>query len=416
MTNASGPKLISRLKETLLSLKNNENGNMAVMGAVTLLPILFAAGAAVDYSQVSRIQSDLQDSLDAAVLATLITDKDTDAEKIAFGQSIFKANITNPCAPNAVIQIDGDTATASLSCSVPTTLLSLARINNIEVKASATAVMNERKPVCVLALNKNSTNSIHTWGSSAHIDAQDCVVHANSTSSSALRSTSGTKSKALGFCAVGSYTGSGFSPTPESDCRKVDDPYANLPKPNTNGCDHTNYKSSDNDVLNPGVYCGGMTIKSANLQINSGVYVLKDGPLIISTSDEVVGLGVTFYFYGNNSHLNIKGNTKVDFTAPTSGVYEGMVFVQHPDADPGYENTINGGSSARIVGVGYFPTQTLSIGGSGTMGATSPFMMFVTDKLKFSGNGQLKLNMDKEAAGFSNLALPRGYNGVRLIK
>ena len=416
MTNAIGPKLISRLKEILLSLKNNENGNIAVMGAVTLLPILFAAGAAVDYSQVSRIQTDLQDSLDAAVLATISAYKDTDAEKIAFGQLIFKANINNPCAPNAVIQIDGDTATASLSCSVPTTLLSLARISNIEVKASATAVMNKRKPVCMLALDKNSTSSIHTWGSSSHISAQDCVVHANSTSSTALRSTSGTNSKALGFCAVGSYTGSGFSPTPESGCRKVDDPYANLPKPNTNGCDHTNYKSKDYDVLNPGIYCGGMRIKSANLQINPGVYVLKDGPLIISTSDEVVGLGVTFYFYGNNSHLKIQGGTKVDFTAPTSGVYEGMVFVQHPDADPGYNNTLSGGSGTRIVGVGYFPTQSIDISGSGSMGATSPFMMFVADKLKFSGNGQLKLSMDKEAAGFSNLALPGAYNGVRLIK
>lgn len=47
----------------------NENGNFAMMLALASLPLMFAAGAAVDYAGVARDENRLQNALDAGILA-----------------------------------------------------------------------------------------------------------------------------------------------------------------------------------------------------------------------------------------------------------------------------------------------------------------------------------------------------------
>jgi Flp pilus assembly protein TadG len=59
------PNSLFRLADRL---RKNDRGNVAVIFALTLVPIVYCSGAAVDYVRLSRIQSGLQDRLDASAL------------------------------------------------------------------------------------------------------------------------------------------------------------------------------------------------------------------------------------------------------------------------------------------------------------------------------------------------------------
>ena len=215
------------------------------------------------------------------------------------------------------------------------------------------------------------------------------------------------------FCSTGGYSGTSFSPLPKTKCRTVKDPYAGLPVPGVSGCDFTNMTISTGTVnLRPGIYCGGLHMRGGTVNFAPGVYVIKDGILKTNGAD-LYGTDITFYFYGDTSVLQFNAGAKVELSAPKTGPYAGLIFVQDPDFGSGKVSRLNGHSDTKIVGVGYFPTQKVSVGGSGIFGVLSPFMAFVADELEFHGNGQIKVSMDATAAGYT-MQGPREYLGSRL--
>ena len=304
--------------------------------------------------------------------------------------------------------------TVSGSSVYETSLLRLAGINQVPVDVAATAVVIS-KPICLLALDKSARNAISIWGSSARIVANGCVVHANSSDSSAIDNKSSATSTADVFCAVGGYSGSNYDPTPRGHCRNVTNPYLAVAVPNIAGCDFANETATAGTVnLTPGVYCGGLSIGQATVNFAPGLYVMKDGPFSVSGSNAVLlGAGTTFYLYGDKSNVSITGGSSIDLVAPSEGPYAGLLFVQNPDFGGGATSKITGNSDVRLVGVGYFPTQTLSVGGTGSFGVNSPYMVFAANALQFFGNGTITLIFDATAAGYSTPA-PKEFWGTRL--
>lgn len=81
----------------------NEAGNYAVIAAACAMPLFAAAGLAVDYSRITRTQTKIQQTADAAVLAAVRDASDRlaagDSEKKAFaearkiGEALFEANM-----------------------------------------------------------------------------------------------------------------------------------------------------------------------------------------------------------------------------------------------------------------------------------------------------------------------------------
>ncbi len=49
--------------------RRDRRGNVAVMFALSMIPLIGMVGAAVDYSRLSRVHTKLADALDAAILA-----------------------------------------------------------------------------------------------------------------------------------------------------------------------------------------------------------------------------------------------------------------------------------------------------------------------------------------------------------
>lgn len=84
--------------KTLISrFRSSSRGNFAVTMALALLPVMLAAGAAVDYSRMSSAHSQVQEAVDTAVLAAAAFEG-SDDQRIAHGIDVFEANMATDFA------------------------------------------------------------------------------------------------------------------------------------------------------------------------------------------------------------------------------------------------------------------------------------------------------------------------------
>ena len=417
------------MSELLARFARSRQGVVAILFGLLLIPMLGFVGLAIDYSRTLGVRTEMQGALDATVLATAAATNLTESERIELGQNIFEATWSGKAGasmPTPSISIDYDTSTgedtvtANAGSSVGTAILSIINIDHVDVSVISSAVTIQAAPICILALNKTAEKAIDINGG-ATLNSVGCAVHANSNHEDALYASGSSSATAEHFCAVGGYEGNNFTPEPKS-CGYVEDPYKDMVAPSTSGCDHNNIQIKKQDgpkTLSPGVYCGGIDVQTqANVTFNPGLYVIKDGALSFSSGSKVTGNGVTFYFTGINTRLTVISSATVDLTAPTSGTYEGFIFIQDPLSNPGQltgkQNEIQGGGSIKIVGTIYFPTQPITISGNGNFGINSPMMPIIADTVTITGNGVKTVQVDQSDANMLQ-DLPKSIDSARLI-
>ncbi|MFT3987553.1 vWA domain-containing protein [Aestuariivirga sp.] len=121
---------------------SNTAGNMGVIFALSVLPVLVASGSAIDYVRASRAQTQLQAAVDAAALAVataMSTTNSTNAQLRTIGLNYFHDNLRD--AALADLQPVFSIGKASLSGSVeydyPTSFMALVGINSMHIGASA---------------------------------------------------------------------------------------------------------------------------------------------------------------------------------------------------------------------------------------------------------------------------------------
>jgi Flp pilus assembly protein TadG len=386
----------------LQRFRNADQGNVGMVFALSLLPVVGMAGGALDYTRATTTRQKLQAATDMAALgAATANSVSSDAQRIALAQSLFKANDTSGATVSA--SVAGDKVTVVADARVKTTLMSVMQVSEIGLSVRSTAARaTSGPPACVLALNKTVNGAI-TFSGSADFLAVGCSVHSNSRSPSSLSISGSGSVTAAGFCSAGGVsTSKAITPEPRRNCRQIDDPFQSLPAPVTTGCTYPNLvqvQPNDQRTLAPGIYCGGLTIKGeATLQ--AGVYVIKGG-LTINSQAAVSGSGVTFYLTGSGAGFTINGGGAVTLTAPTSGVYGGVLVFQDRLANVGATNTLNGGASTKLVGAIYTAAQELSVNGGSGFGQQSQLMPIVADQVKFSGSTTAKADV----TGF-NMAAP----------
>lgn len=356
-------------------------------------------GLSIDYSRSLNARTLMQGAADSAALAALSKFEEAGSERIQIGKDAFQANIASngaqiSASPDVLLSETGATVTASIV--VETVMLGLLNIQQMEVGVTAQAVYAPKiGPVCVLALDRSADQAIDIDGT-ATFAANDCVIHSNSRSDTALAAGGSTDAEADAFCAVGGHSGSGFTPEPEKNCSLVADPLADLEMPIASSCDYMS-KSFNNGThtASPGVYCNGLRFTAgAVVTLDPGIYVIKDGPLTLNANSTVVGNGVVFVFMGSNAYLDLKAQSNITVSAPVSGEYTGLAFVQDPLSSADETSSIEGGGNLQIDGAIYLPTQALKVGGEGEIGLLSDFMPIIAETVKFHGNAQVTVNID----------------------
>ena len=141
----------------------SDHGNFAVMFALTMVPVVGAVGAAIDYSRVVQVRSELADALDAGVLAVGSRAKLTDAQALALVKEWVDTHMAHADATWKVDSVTQDAdgkITGIASGKVQTTVARILGINEVPIGVKSQAVRSLGK--IELALVLDNTGSMNT--------------------------------------------------------------------------------------------------------------------------------------------------------------------------------------------------------------------------------------------------------------
>jgi Flp pilus assembly protein TadG len=115
----------------------SEKGNVAIMFGLSVVPLMAAAGVAIDFARFSTVQTQLQGALDAGSLAAALARNKSDGQRSQIGNDTFIANmkhgeVTNIAAHVNFIVKQG-TVVANANLDLPTSLLAVIGINTMDV-------------------------------------------------------------------------------------------------------------------------------------------------------------------------------------------------------------------------------------------------------------------------------------------
>jgi hypothetical protein len=113
-------------------------------------------------------------------------------------------------------------------------------------------------------------------------------------------------------------------------------PFDSFLRPTVGACDHTNFNLTVNHAttLQPGVYCGGMSLSGpVSVPFAPGLYVIQDGT-ITETGGSFTGNGVTLFLTGQGASVQMSGQADWHIVAPTGGPLPGFAIFLDPHGPP----------------------------------------------------------------------------------
>ena len=256
--------------------------------------------------------------------------------------------------------------------------------------------------VCVLALNSAASGAVSTQGSSS-ISLNNCNLVSDSNNASSISVGGSSNISAYAVQTVGGVSGSSAITATQgisTGARAVSDPYASTSFPAYTGCDKNNFTEKNTLTINPGVYCGGMTLNAgANLTMNPGTYYMDQGSLSINGGATLTGIGVTIVFTSstgsNYATATINGGATVNLSPPTSGPTAGIVLFGDRSMPAGTSFSLLGGGSQVFTGATYLPKA--AVGYAGGANSTSSCTKLIGDTITFKGNSNFAINCPGQA-------------------
>jgi Flp pilus assembly protein TadG len=159
---ARGARL-AQLRSLISNFRLNKRGNVAVITALAMLPMIAAIGCGVDYSMASMVKTKLQAAADAASLATIsinspviVTAQNMSGNGTVSGGSTFATNYFNAnlaqtpetngytsssLNPTATVTRTGTTVTATVAftAQVPTYFMGIMGYKNVALSGTSSA-------------------------------------------------------------------------------------------------------------------------------------------------------------------------------------------------------------------------------------------------------------------------------------
>ncbi|PYT29005.1 MAG: hypothetical protein DMG57_13085 [Acidobacteria bacterium] len=411
-------------------LRNKSAGQALILVTFALIPMFGLMGLVVDIGWMEFVRKSAQTAADAGAMAAVLQFQSTNfattftcgvggvicqsptscnpapSSYLHSGCDYAQSNGFSSTTANQYVTIASGTGvpptapgvnssaywvTMRVNQSVPQLFSAVAGNMNGSVAARATAALNPAKD-CVYVMDPAGANAVDMNGSPSMV--LSCGVYINSNNASALHGNGTPTLSATEIDIVGNYSFSGtLNPNPPSTAvAPMADPLAHLPAPTVPAaCDYTNYQVNTNgtDILNPGVYCGGIYVKKGTASLTPGMYILKGGGMSTQDSNShIVGTGVTLYnTYSNPSRpyapFNIVAASTVTLTAPVTGTYAGVLIMEDRSIAAGtYTDNFGGGSSAAYTGIIYGPRSTMNFYGNASLTA---YTIIVSYRLTMAG-------------------------------
>lgn len=412
----------------------DRDGNVALQFAILAPALLAAAGVGIDFQRRVAQTAALQDAADTLALRgarELLLQNATAASVESLIRAWADAQYATELGAFTVTpDVDDVANTVHVSLEQPKAkgfFLTQAVSGGDPVSADATAQARGVSNVCIVALEDAEDNAISATFSSK-LDAPECAVLSNSTSSRGVSVSGLAKVSAKFICSAGGASGgsTNFSPAPLTDCPTYEDPLAERTPPQAGPCDYnahaigtppsltsaletllasaiagldgsqeTTLAGYARHDIQPGVYCGGLAVNDkSDVHLAPGVYVIRDGQLKVGLGARLYGEGVTFFLDGEDATFLFEPASIVHLTAPKEGLMAGLLFFESKEADEDNVNVILSSNARELLGTIYLPRSTLQVATLMPVGDKSAYTAIVARRIAMSGSPTLVLNAD----------------------
>jgi Putative Flp pilus-assembly TadE/G-like len=396
--------------------KKERRGVIAVIVAVCLIAILGIVALAIDGGILLDDARTVQAAADAAALAAgTELYKNWGANKGVDTDGKASASALLTAAANG---FNNDRVTSTVTVNIPPASGVFAGKNGYAevivtynqargfsaIFGSATVSVQGRcvargkksgSDVGILTLNSTASGAFSLSGSASVTVNGKVVVNSNSSTAAVSSGSAICKAKELDI--VGGQKSSSPSDFTADKVKygaqPITDPLADVPAPDKSNMtirSVTTYKPGSGEILQPGVYVGGIDISSKpNVIMAPGTYYLQGGGFTMSGGGSTLTAnGVMIYngagADGKTGDVTVSGGGSIIMSPPTSGDYAGIALFQDRTATS--KVTLSGGSTWNLTGTLYAPKAHFDIsGGSGaTMGS-----QYICDTLNLSGPSAL---------------------------
>jgi hypothetical protein len=407
----------------------NEAAGTAIMFALTLPVLIAAGGAAIDYSFALMTQTKMKGVADSAALTSVreLQLAQTDSNRI----TAIANNVINSLLQGVASTINVDFKAMTVQVVIQKQYTPFFGIlSGFNLEASATAKMSGSMPLCVLGLNPSAPDTINL-DQSALMTAPGCLVQSNSNDTKGLESMHSAVLLAGMICTAGGKSqtrNANFSPAPTTDCPVLPDPLSSRATPPIGACNYTDMVvDGAHGTLQPGVYCGGLKLTNgAEGILSSGIFIIKDGPLIVDGGASISGTGVGIYLKGIGANLMFDADTTVNLSAPKDGPLAGILIFDDPSgaSAPAKAPKSGRGASGRanktgaprqhqilsdnarkLLGTIYMPQGEIIIDATQPIADKSAYTVLVVNQLHLYSGPNLVLNSDYSA---SDVPVPPG--------
>ena len=386
-------------------LRRDEEGQTIVLAALCMTLLLGFVALSVDVGLMFHAKRAMQTAADSGAIAgaletnygdvTAAAQKDAALNGFTDGTGGVTVAVNNPPLSGAFA---GNHAYVEVivSSAQATYFMRVFNVSSAIVRARSVATLGQTQN-CVYTLNPSGTDISITNG--ATVQMSECALYGASSSSSALLMNGNGVLNAGGVNLVGGYSitnGASSTVTPTTGIAPISDPLGFLPKPtfNAGSClADPNYGYGPHSVSAGGgtvCYNGFHTAGGGTETFASGLYIIN-GAFSVQGGSTISGTGVTFYLPPGASFYLSNGSI-FNFTAPTSGAYNGVLFYQ--DRANSNAATFQGGATSTMQGILYFPDANVTLdNGTGTSWAS-----VVAGSLTFAGGATVKNYADVNAS------------------
>ncbi|WP_287743345.1 pilus assembly protein TadG-related protein [Methylobacterium sp.] len=330
-------------------LRDQRGAVMVVL--VMALPVVFGSvSATIEYGRLLQRRAQLQAAADAAALAggnmlKLVNADDAAVRSAALQVFAAQAQTPSDRASTSTASVTEKRGGVEIVAeeTVPSVMGKLLSLPSMTVSVQSRSQVVGMLRLCALALETAAKGAL-SLEKAAQVTALDCSIYSNSRHAQGILAGDTAVARAQSICSAGGYQGAGANlmPAPITQCAPLPDPLKDQVLPTAGTCivlpSYISPKSlleGKNEIkdvtatLNPGTYCSGLKIGGmSRITLNPGIYIMKDGPLVVEQKASLSGSEVGFFFTGDRGGLRFDRDTTVSLAARSAAPMAGLLMAE----------------------------------------------------------------------------------------
>lgn len=416
-----------RTMKRVLGAFKNDHAASAFIPFALMLPVLVTITlSGVDYAWAVLQKQAIQKAADTAAIAggkelSLSDSRRQNVEAVV--EAMVKASIARnthslvqrtqlPPVVDAVIRDNPLQVEVKVVQQVHTQIGGVLGIDFPPITVKSVARVVGKPNICVLALDP-AANAAISLEHDAFVTGHDCAVYSNSSHANAIVAKNSAVLQASFICSRGGKDGGAgqFDPEPLTDCPGFDDPLAGRPEPPVGSCTQNGLVVQGVvGAFAPGTYCGGLTFKAGtNVVLAPGIYVIKDGPLIVEDGASLSGVDVGFFFTGTNAFFRFDHDSKISLAAPVTGAMAGLLMFESRSNPTTAKHEFLSNFAPLVLGTLYLSRGELHIDADNPIAQDSAYTAIVARVMRLYGGPHLILNTNYSQ---TDVPVPAGIKGA----